>query len=146
MFQNISKIVNTIVKDAKKEMYKAIDDSLIDMEDMNREQLLDGKNADNEDIGEYRSPRYAEFKRAKNSRPRAGVPDLNLEGDHHKSIYAKRKGDVIDFDATDWKRDKLVGKYGKNIYGLTDKNKELQTYSYILPKWLKWLNSQIKQI
>jgi hypothetical protein len=88
--------------------------------DLNTAQLMEGKDADGNSLGEYRNEDYARFKRTLNPR---GVVDLKLEGDFHDSIYIEAQRFPIFADARDPKTGKLIDTYGK-ILGFTKESKE----------------------
>lgn len=145
MFKSIKIAVDTIVDELAQVADNAIDYALPTMVDLNVDQMMQGLNAEGQEIGEYRSPSYAEFKQYMNSRPAPFVPDLRLTGSFHSRMFAKRSGDEITFSSTDWKTDALVDKYGA-IFGLTEENREGVTNNYIFPIITDWLSQQIRQI
>ncbi|WP_428668104.1 hypothetical protein [Runella sp.] len=91
-----------------------------EIEDLNIEQLNAGQDA----TGHAITPPYVPFtiihKQAKNQ-PTDRVT-LKDEGSFHKSIFVKTHQNAFEMDATDPKTAALVGKYGEEILGLTDKN------------------------
>lgn len=88
--------------------------------DLNTAQLMEGKDADGNSLGEYRNQDYARFKQTLNPR---GVVDLKLEGDFHESFYIEAQRFPVFADARDPKTGKLVDTYGK-ILGFTKESKE----------------------
>ena len=87
----------------------------------NREQMIYGDDADGGEIGRYNWEEYGEMKKQMN--PFAnGKVDLRLTGDFHNAMSAKVSGNALLIDSSDSKRNKLVEKYGKKIFGLTEKN------------------------
>ena len=78
----------------------------------------------------YMDDDYADFK--KNIvNPRAdGFVDLKYEGDFYKGMYLSKTLDgVFLVDSTDWKRNKLVQKYGDSILFIGNR----VAMNYILP-------------
>lgn len=75
-------------------------------------QMDRGEDATGKITPEY-SPGYAAFKGFT-------TPNLRLEGDFHRSVFAEALADGIEIDATDPKTERLVGKYGENILSLQD--------------------------
>ena len=61
---------------------------------------------------------------------------LRREGDFHGSFFVKFGSDVFAIDATDSKRDKLVRKYGKQIFGLTPESKTYVSNEILKPELL----------
>ena len=45
-------------------------------------------------------------------------------GDFYGRIFAKMDGEELVIDSEDWKSEHLKGKYGENIFGLRDEDKE----------------------
>lgn len=89
----------------------------------NREQLLEGKTAENKPIQpEYASTIYAAQKQ-NNPKRSFLTPNLKDTGKFHESVYAKIEGNIVKIGATDGKTKELQIKYGNEILGLTDENK-----------------------
>ena len=89
---------------------------------LNKEQMRAGLNADGEIIGTYFSKSYANFK-ADRATYLAEYPnvDLFLEGYFQNALFAQVESDGVIFDSSDSKSGKLEAKYGKKIFGLSDK-------------------------
>lgn len=146
LFKSLKNTVDTIVGDLKKVAIEAIDDTLPDIADKNREQLEKGLDSEGQIFSYYASENYARFKKAIGSIAPLGVTDLKLTGDFHSGIYAERAGDDLSMFSRDSKAGMLADKYGDNIFGLTDENKADITNNYIFPIITDWLNSQIRRI
>lgn len=146
IFTSLKKAIDTIVSDLQRVADAAIDESLIDMADKNREQLSKGLNSEGVIFSYYASDAYARFKKSIGGIAPLGVTDLKLTGDFHSGILAEKQGDNILFDSRDSKAGMLTDKYGDSIFGLTDKNKADITDNYIFPIITDWLQSQIRQI
>ena len=112
----------------KTDAFDAVKDDIVIF---NREQLSKGKNANNEDLGDY-GGYYREM------RGEAGYQvdyvDLKRTGKFYESIYARLEGDEVEIFSTDnaTKVQSLVfggngvrkGGFGEDIFGLTDENKQ----------------------
>lgn len=112
----------------KTDAFDAVKD---DIAIFNREQLAKGKNANNEDLGDY-GGYYREM------RGEAGYQvdyvDLKRTGKLYESIYARLEGDTVEIFSTDnaEKVQSLIfggngvrkGGFGEEIFGLTDENKD----------------------
>ena len=147
LFQNIKKVADDIVKGANKAMYKALDDNLSTMADANREQLTFGIDSTGNEIKPlYRSEPYARLKKALGSRSPFGTPDLKLSGAFHSGIFSKRNNKTIVFGGRDSKTGDLTSKYGDNILGLTEENRNNITYNQIIPDLFGWYSAQIKRL
>lgn len=91
--------------------------------DLNRKQMRQGFNSEGTSIGTYFSESYAIFKQERPGRlADKWEVDLFLEGYFSKGIFAKVEGESILFDSTDSKSVKLENKYGKTIFGLSQKS------------------------
>jgi hypothetical protein len=95
--------------------------------ELNRDQMLEGKRSNNEQIGEYRP--LSVFERSRIGRQTSYV-DLYLTGEFQSRMYQKINGDDFDLDSSDTKRDKLVFQYKDNIFGLTSESKRIAWIEY----------------
>ena len=102
------------------------------------QQLYDyGVNALGVDISDYQpyAPLTIGIKRSK-GQPSDRVT-LRDNGDFHGSFFVKFGKDGLAIDATDRKRDKLVSKYGKQIFGLTPESKTYVSNEILKPELLE---------
>lgn len=90
---------------------------------MNQEQMLYGKNAENERIGFLRSITYAQAKIDRGGQAPFRVPDLFNTGAFQSRMFMDAEKDKYFIGSTDSKEPDLVGKYGP-IFGLIDSFKE----------------------
>jgi len=146
MFENIRKIAKEVIRGANKTGREAIKYATVDMADMNVDQMLQGVDADGNQIGEYRSISYATMKQNMNPRPPAMWVDLHLTGSFHEKTFAKYSGNNLNFGSTDSKTNDLTEKYGENIFGLTENNQEAIKNDVIFPIIADWLNTKLKRI
>lgn len=114
--------------------------------DMNFDEQLymEGINANNVPIMDYKpyQPLTMEIKAHKNQ-PYDRVT-LKDEGDFHSDAIIDRIDDLTaEIDSTNVKRDALVKKYGKDIFGLTDNNMDEVREFYIKPDLLKKMNDEL---
>lgn len=58
---------------------------------------------------------------------------LRDEGDFHASFFLNLGAESFVIDAKDEKRDGLVRKYGRQIFGLTDENRAELIWEYLFP-------------
>lgn len=97
--------------DTDKVIDEAIDETLPDIEDINRERMLDGVKSDGSVM-----PNYSFI-----SQTVYGYPDepikLKDTGAFQAGITAKRQGDKIVQTSTDSKTDMLTERYGEEIFG-----------------------------
>lgn len=107
--------------------------------DMNTEQQLyeRGENALGVSISDYMpyAPLTIDIKTMK-GQPTDRVT-LRDTGDFHESFFIRADNNGFTIDATDWKREKLVNKYGRQIFGLTDENKTYLAKEILLPELIK---------
>lgn len=66
---------------------------------------------------------------------------LRDEGDFHASFFVTATNSEFDISAADWKTKDLRKKYGNQIFGLTDENKNILTWEYIYPALLEKAHS-----
>lgn len=97
--------------DTDKVIDDAIEETLPDVEAINRERMLDGVKSDGSIM-----PNYSII-----SQEVYGYPDepikLRDTGAFHAGITAKRQGDAIVQTSTDSKTEMLVDRYGETIFG-----------------------------
>ena len=92
--------------------HKAVSNKSQLIVDLQRKQLRQGKDADNNPLRAYYAS-YAKYKATLSTYyAPAGVPDLYLTGSFHRGIHMKLSGDDYKLDSTDEKTGKLTGKYG----------------------------------
>ncbi len=108
---------------------------------MNAEQMLDGVNTEDSPIGEYHSKGYALTKNELNPKAGFGNVDLKLTGDFQDRMYLIANNGEYEVNSSDEKTNKLIGQYGDEIFGLTDKNKE-KTYELIHPSLIEKVASE----
>lgn len=106
--------------------------------DMNaQEQLYEqGVNRLGVSISDYApySPTTIAIKRAK-GQPTNRVT-LRDEGDFEASFFIEADREKFTIKASDWKTEELTKKYGSQILGLTQENKEELIHAYIYPELL----------
>jgi hypothetical protein len=83
-----------------------------------REQLTVGENAKEQNVGTYKSDRYAKLKQSMGSQAPFRVPDLKLSGKLHKQLFVEinTKGFEVD-SKVDYSKYQIQ-RYGNEIYGL----------------------------
>ena len=99
---------------------------------LNKDQLYEfGEDAKKQILPMYRSIYYADMK----AEMRSGreLTDLFLTGSFQGGFYLVVDGDTYGITSDDSKTSKLIAKYGENIFGLTDDNKQI-AYLFIKPE------------
>lgn len=93
----------------------------------------------------YRSQAYADFKESLNPKPGYGIPDLFVTGEFYNSIQIKVNPSQFTFTifSENSKAPKLERKYGQNIYGLNEENKQYFGNEIIRPKIVAEFKKQI---
>ena len=87
-----------------------------------QEELFTGIDATGNQISpNYKSMSYARKKAARNSLPGFGVPDLKLTGEFYNRFTLKVDRAEIEVNSDVPYAKYLEARYGKRIYGLTDK-------------------------
>ncbi len=93
--------------------------------ELNRDQLRRGLTASGDFIRPpYRSFTYADLKKASGSLAPFGTPDLKYTGSFHQDMETRVDSRTFNVMSTDDKADELQRKYGSDIFGLTEENKE----------------------
>lgn len=111
--------------DTQKEGIRAVEVTKDEAVVLNRKQLyFSSVRSDGSYLQAYRSEFYAEYKNQKNPSPGFGAPDLYDTGSFQNKMFAVVNGGKLEFSSKDSKIDKLVEKYGKNIFGLTKQSLE----------------------
>jgi len=83
-----------------------------------RIQLLEGKKANGQPIGKYRSLKYAAKKAQQNPLAGFGNVDLNLTGAFQSAVFLSVTSTSFIFESPDEKTAMLIGKYG-DPFGLS---------------------------
>lgn len=111
--------------DLRSEAPKLVQQTSYEIIVLNQQQLYSGLEADGDKARpEYKSKYYAKKKNQQNPKPGFGVPDLFATGAFYKGFAVAIKGDMYEIGSVDSKSDRLEKQYGKQIFGLTKKNKE----------------------
>ena len=107
----------SVRKDLKSVISTDFDTQLVDSVASNWKKGIKGNG---DIIGGYRSDAYRAMKEAMNPMAGGNV-DLIYEGDFVSSLFFDNTTNkLIDIDASDSKRGKLVGKYGEGIFEVSD--------------------------
>lgn len=88
--------------------------------DLNQAQMLQGRNANGEQLGTYRSKSYADFKNRLNPAPGLGVWDLHLTGALYSEMFVDADSFPVTIDSKDDKADKFRD---ASPFGLEPKSK-----------------------
>lgn len=94
-----------------------------EVKDLNREQMLQGRNKDGSFINPPYRPATVAIKAAKGQENR--FVTLRDTNSFQSKMTLILKGSTFDMSSTDEKTDMLIGKYGNLIFGLTDQNKSI---------------------
>jgi hypothetical protein len=86
--------------------------------DANREQMMQGLDAQGDSLGEYESEQYAIMKEAYNP---LGVVDLRLTGSFHNLMRLYADSFPVYIWSEDGKTEEIVAKYG-DIFGLIEES------------------------
>jgi len=90
-----------------------------------------GKNGIGNSLREYK-PQTKISKKARGQK--YDVTTLFDKGDFYSKMFVFSKDAVMQISSTDWKRDKLVKKYGGNIFQLLPEEQEKVVVEYLEPK------------
>lgn len=142
--QQLSDNLNTIVNtwsSLESDFLKGFDADLIDI---NREQMMEGEDADGKEIGKLQSPEYIQLKKAMGSRAAfAGLADLKFTGAFQDAMYVEHRGDNISIDSRDSKKNKLTKKYGYQIFGVQQQRLDELIKDQIEPEFIDLLSKKM---
>jgi len=109
--------------------YKSITDEMVVL---NQNQLYKlGEDIQKLRLAPYKSVYYAEYKFNLRGDGKE-LTDLFKTGAFQLGFYVYFQGEMYGIDSTDEKTSALIEKYGENIFGLTEENKEV-TYFILKP-------------
>lgn len=103
------------------------------------DEFKEGELPDGSRIGYYRNQAYRNFKRGLNPSA-SGTVDLILTGSFTRQLFVDDvRPSLFRFDSRDDKSGLLETKYGKDIWGLSERrwDERQKAYSEELAKWLK---------
>lgn len=109
--------------------------------ELNRQQLTVGENSKGQNVGEYVSSRYAQFKKRIGSQAPSGIVDLKLSGNLYAKINAVITPTTINISSTvpyDIYQEK---RYGKEIHSLQDQNWEEVEFKVLIGTRKKYLKA-----
>lgn len=114
--------------------------------DMNIHQLKQkGVNAQGLSIDSYRpyTPFTIFLKRHKGTLTSNNPRIVNLfdEGGFHNAFNVRFETEAFIVDSRDWKKNKLVNKYGASIFGLTDENMNVLIWDLVYSEYIKRLRN-----
>lgn len=121
--------------------------------ELNQMQLTEGLNAKGDLLGATKPYRpykmedgreYADFKNRINPVPGYGNPDLYLTGAFYEGMYGQVENDVLRIDSRDSKSNALQGKYGRDIFGLTEESKAHYVRVVLKPEAFNELKKQLR--
>lgn len=134
---------NLLGFDVKKEVLSAVSSNLKAHTDLNRSQMMEGKRSSGGEIRpKYRSSTYAAQKEYMNPLPGYGNPDLKLTGSFHKLMKSELSGEDILVDSSDSKTGDLLAKYGADVFGLTEQNKDKFATEIVYPDLIQSLEDK----
>jgi hypothetical protein len=105
--------------------------------DLNREQLMEGFDADGKRLPPYRSKSYADFKHnVINAQAGLGNPDYYLTGATHAAMFLRLAGNRIEISSTTPQVPDLLARNGRP-FGLNDTAKSSYVNFYLQDALLK---------
>lgn len=108
----------------------AVEDTKQQLEDIQRDQLTIGQNADGKDLGVLKRDSkgkisaYAKRKKAKGGQARLGIADLKNTGELYNDIFAKVENKLIEINSTASYTKYNEDRYGEQISGLNEDSRE----------------------
>ena len=125
---------------------ESIEETSVQLADLNREQLGEGKRSDNDNIHWLKDSHYPYVKPYARKRQKLGlqtkVVDLNVTRDFWNSIDAQINGEDIVFDGHSEIAKYLEINYSKEIYALNDEKTE-KYIDVLEPVFFEKLEKQI---
>ena len=120
-------------------------DNKIEVLNLNKDQLLnDGINKNMVKLRSYRSASYARRKNQRNPAPGLGTPDLYNTGAFQDGFTLKiNSKNSFDIFSTNSKNTDLTRKYGKDIFGLTETNKEKLGREVMQPELVRYVKKKL---
>lgn len=107
----------------------------------NKKQLRSGKYSNDSLIKPDYNEYYADYKGFLNSyKAPFGTPDLFLSGSFYKSFKVDVENTILDInhDGSVFYADGLVRRYSENIFGLSQKSKEVVSRQYLKDLFQMW--------
>lgn len=115
------------------EFFKSIEPELLSI---NKKQLDAGVDANDVKLPPYQNPDYAKMKGRL-------IPDLKLTGAFRDRFFVEYYKNEIHIDSSDWKTEKLVTKYGWDIFGVTSANLDNLIKTKFEPDFIVFLNNKL---
>jgi hypothetical protein len=78
-----------------------------------------------------------------NPKPGFGTPDLRLTGEFYSEFTLPQQTDFFQFGSNDPKTRFLVDRYGRNIFGLSDKSKNQYINDIFYQKFMAAVKRQL---
>lgn len=132
--RELSKRWEKVEKGQKDELIKIIQRHNKVILTLNKQQLFAGRDAMGRKLAKYKSKSYARYKMKLNPQ---GVTDLYLHGKFYDGMFVKTFFPIV-IDSKDGKRNKLVGRYGKGLFGLDRTSKKIFAKGYVREGLLKY--------
>lgn len=101
-----------------------------------QEQLMKGKDGNDDPLPPYRDPEYAAYKRTLNP---LGVTDLKLTGSFHRSWIMQADETSFSLLNNDEKAGKLFRKYGTDVAKLAMESKQLFIVNSFRPHFIDFI-------
>lgn len=141
-FKTMATIDDLLEKWERYDVLSTVRQSIIntkeDLLEVQRLQMLEGKNSDGEEIGEYKSEKYALKKYEINPVPGLGVPDLRLTGEWQGELDVEVGSDTVTIKAPEnEKTPRLIELFGLQILGLNQESSAVYSVQYLQPEFIK---------
>lgn len=136
-FFELANDLNMLIKSQARIYAETLNKNEFILSDLVSAQMDRGETGFETPISPKYSPMYAAFKGFE-------TPNLKLEGDFHKSIFARADETGVLIDASDDKRDKLIDKYGEDV--LLPSERTINEFNeYVLPHLMAENERQMKK-
>ena len=118
--------INTMINRAKRINFNevvqaAVAGTVREYEELQKLQMLTGKDSKGNQIGKYKNDKYAAEKHALNPLAGLGNMDFRLTGDFYKNFFTRLGTNSVFISSSDKKTEQLL-KINKEVFGLNPQN------------------------
>lgn len=140
--------IDKLIRNARQiDMERTVSDTMHatqgELVDAQQEQMLGGKDSEGERIGKYKNKYYRRKKFNMNPLAGYGNVDLRLTGEFYRNIKIFWFSSSFFFESTDEKNDRLVEKYGEDVFGLNKKSRKGYVRDVLTPEGRRSIKAQI---
>lgn len=120
----------------------AVASTVNDYEQLQRLQMLTGKDSKGNLIGKYKNKKYADQKFAMNPLAGRGNMDFRLTGDFFKQFFTRLGTNSVFISSSDKKTDRLL-EINSDVFGLNKENSMEYSIHHIKPVGIRVIKKQL---